>query len=337
MDALISQISQSVIQARSLEELTRPLLKLLEAASGLESTYLTRIDLEESVQHILYSYNTDKMQIPEGLSVPWNDTLCKRALDENRPFSGDVGSCWGDSDAAAALGIQTYASTPVRMSNGTLYGTLCAASSSRHPLKPEAQQLLALFAQLIAYQVEREQLVQNLVEANAQLHAFATTDPLTGLANRRALMDALRRQLAQGQRQHNCVLLAFIDLDGFKAINDRYGHEVGDQLLHETALRLQRALRTEDLAARLGGDEFVVLGPGPVPGQTLEASRLALRRRIAEATQGHFVFGDLSIDYEGASVGAIAIEPGTLGADEALRLADQAMYETKNARRALQH
>lgn len=337
MDALIAQIAHSVTQARSLEELTRPLLKLLETATGLESTYLTVIDLEHSVQHILYAYNTRKMQIPEGLSVPWNDTLCKRALDENRPFSGDVGSCWGDSDAAAALGIQTYASTPVRMSDGTLYGTLCAASSSRHPLRTESQQLLALFAQLIAYQVEREQLVQNLVAANAQLQAYATTDALTNLANRRALMDALRRQLAQSQRQRSTVLLAFLDLDGFKSINDRYGHEVGDQFLQETARRLLQVLRTEDLAARLGGDEFVVLGPGPLPGNAVENARLALRRRIAEATQGRYELGEVSIDYEGASVGVIAIEPGTLQADAALRQADQAMYEAKQARRALRH
>lgn len=54
--------------------------------------------------------------------MPWHDTLCKRALDEGRPFTADVGQCWGDSQAAAALGIQTYASTPVRMSDGQLYG-----------------------------------------------------------------------------------------------------------------------------------------------------------------------------------------------------------------------
>jgi diguanylate cyclase len=336
MDALIAQISQSVTQARSLEELTRPLLKLLEAATGLESTYLTVIDLDKNVQRILYSYNTREMQIPEGLSVPWSDTLCKRALDENRPFSGDVGSCWGDSDAAAALGIQTYASTPVRMSDGTLYGTLCAASGNRHVLNPTYQHLLALFAQLIAHQVEREQLVQQLLSANAQLRAYATTDALTGLGNRRALMEALRRQLAQGQRQGATMLLAFLDLDGFKSINDRYGHEIGDQFLRETARRLLQVLRAEDLAARLGGDEFVVLGPGPMPGQAVEAARLALRRRIAEATQGRFVCGDVVIDYQGASVGVIAIDPGTLGAEEALRQADQAMYEAKQARRALQ-
>lgn len=336
MDALIAQISQSVTQARSLEELTRPLLKLLEAATGLESTYLTVIDLDKSVQRILYAYNTREMQIPEGLSVPWSDTLCKRALDENRPFSGDVGDCWGDSDAAAALGIQTYASMPVRMSDGTLYGTLCAASGNRHVLNPTCQHLLALFAQLIAHQVEREQLVQQLLSANAQLRAYATTDALTGLGNRRALMEALRRQLAQGQRQGATMLLAFLDLDGFKSINDRYGHEVGDQFLRETARRLLQVLRAEDLAARLGGDEFVVLGPGPVPGQAVEAARLALRRRIAEATQGRFVCGDVAIDYQGASVGVIAIAPGTLGAEEVLRQADQAMYEAKQARRALQ-
>ena len=102
MDNLLDHLCETVTRARTVEELTRPLLELLEDITGFESTYLTVVDLERGVQRVLYARNTRQMQIPEGLSVPWHDTLCKRALDEGRPFTADVGQCWGDSQAAAA-------------------------------------------------------------------------------------------------------------------------------------------------------------------------------------------------------------------------------------------
>jgi diguanylate cyclase len=115
MDALLDRLVTSVTTARSLEELTRPLLEMLQAVSGLDSAYLTVIDAALDQQRILFSHNTQTMVIPEGLAVPWGDTLCKRALDENRPFTSNVSSCWGDSEAAKALGIETYLSVPVRL------------------------------------------------------------------------------------------------------------------------------------------------------------------------------------------------------------------------------
>ena len=232
MSELLDHLSESVTSARSVEELTRPLLEMLEAVTGLESTYLTSIDEIRGVQHVLYARNSSAMQIPEGLTVPWNDTLCKRALEEGRAFTDDVPACWGDSQAARDLGIRTYVSKPVRMGNGALYGTLCAASTQRRPRTPEAERILTLFAYLIGQQVEREQLIQKLLVANEKLAAVAGTDQLTGLPNRRALMQALDRMLAQGRRRQMDVQIAFLDLDDFKAINDTHGHEAGDQFLY---------------------------------------------------------------------------------------------------------
>lgn len=94
MDTLLTQLSSSVSSARTLEDLTRPMLEMLEAVTGLESTYLTRIDLEQGLQHILYARNARQLQIPEGLAVPWGDTLCKRALDEGRVYTDNVAECW---------------------------------------------------------------------------------------------------------------------------------------------------------------------------------------------------------------------------------------------------
>ena len=337
MSELLEQLSESVSAAQTVEELTRPLLEMLEAVTGLESTYLTSIDEARGVQHVLYARNSSAMQIPEGLTVPWNDTLCKRALEEGRPFTDDVPACWGDSQAARELGIRTYVSTPVRMGNGALYGTLCAASTHRRPRTPEAERILTLFAYLIGQQVEREQLIKKLLAANEKLTAMAATDQLTGLPNRRALLRALDRMLAQGRRRQMGVQLAFIDLDGFKAINDTHGHEVGDQFLVAMAQRLQEVLRAEDLAARIGGDEFVVVSLTEHVGDAAQAAQDALSRRITQATQGRFELAGAAIDYGGASVGVVTTRPDQPHSIEnVLRLADQAMYRVKLARRGAQ-
>ncbi|MET1115319.1 MAG: sensor domain-containing diguanylate cyclase [Comamonas sp.] len=334
MEPLLDQLSVAVTSARTLEDLSRPLLDMLAAVTGMESTYLTTIDWKHDLQHVLYAHNSGEMQIPEGLSVPWGDTLCRRALDQNQSFSNDVGTRWGDSVAAQALHIQTYLSTPVRLADGELYGTLCAASSERKELLPKARHILTLFATLVAQQVEREQLMQQLVKANARLTVYASTDPLTELANRRALQQALTHLLEQSARRGMAVLVAFIDLDGFKAINDTYGHEVGDQFLVALADRLRALLGTEDLAGRLGGDEFVLIALGPQELDQLAAAERAFQQRVFEATQGIYQLGTLEIPYAGASVGVLGVAPGTQGALQALRAADLAMYRVKQERKS---
>ena len=204
------------------------------------------------------------LQIPEGLSVPWSDTLCRRALEEGRMCTSDVSQCWPDSDAARQLGIQTYVSAPVRTDEGMLLGTLCAASAQQHQIAPQAESVLKLFSNVIANFLERELLMEQLHAANVRLMSYALTDTLTGLPNRRALYEELERLEKRALREGGSVLVGVIDLDGFKGINDTYGHQQGDVFLQEVSRRLAGTLRTSDMLGRIGGDEFVLIGPGPV-------------------------------------------------------------------------
>ncbi|QBK03454.1 sensor domain-containing diguanylate cyclase [Hylemonella gracilis] len=334
MDPILDRLATSVAAARSVEELTRPLLELLQAATGLESTYLTMVDLQQGVQNILFSRNTGRLDMQEGLVVPWDDALCKRALESGQFFVDDADVRWPEAGAVRHLGVRTYMSTPVYLDDGVIYGTLCAASLDQRAQPAQAQRLLKLFAALIARQIEREQLVAQLLQANARLTAYATTDPLTTLSNRRALLQELARQLAQGKRQKFWVLVAFIDLDGFKAINDQHGHGVGDQFLVEMANRLKAVLRVGDFAARLGGDEFVVVGQGPADAEVVEEAQQAFQARVFGATVGPVQMAAITMDYAGASVGVLAVEPGQHDPEEVLQRADVLMYQTKAARRA---
>ncbi|HEY9106217.1 MAG TPA: sensor domain-containing diguanylate cyclase [Roseateles sp.] len=335
MDSFFAQLSDSVKSARTLEDLTRPLLEILEAVTGLESTYLTTIDLAEGLQHVLYARNSEALQIPEGLSVPWDDTLCKRALDEGRMYTDNVGEIWADSEAARQLGIQTYVSTPVRTDGGALYGTLCAASSRCRPMTPMAEHALKLFAGLIEQHVARERLIEQLQQLNAELRTQALTDALTGLPNRRALMQELRRLTSLAQRTGSWLLAGAIDLDGFKQLNDAYGHDAGDEFLRTVATRLQAALRGGDVLARMGGDEFVVIGLGPKLADDGAAAAQLMRQRLANATVGPYPAGAITMDYAGASVGVVSLDPQQANAEEVLRQSDAAMYRIKLERRRL--
>lgn len=328
IDPLLVRLAESVSSARTLEELTRPLLEMLEAVTGLESTYLTTIDLEKGVQHILFARNSSQLQIPEGLEVAWQDTLCRRALESGQAATNDVASVWADSQAASALGISTYVSSAVRTDAGGLYGTLCAASTSNKPLGPDVEKVLAMFSRMIGQHVEREMLIAHLRASNQELASHALTDVLTGLPNRRSLIDELSRMLARAWREQASISVAFIDLDGFKAINDEHGHEIGDRFLAAMAGRLSAGLRAGDLIARIGGDEFVIVAPVPP-----DASQGLSGERLTQRTRTVFELEGLSVDYPGASVGVVTIEPGELSAEEVLNLADSAMYEVKRQRR----
>ena len=331
MDPFLDKLVAAVTDSEDLESLVRPLLGLLESVTGLESTYLTTIDLNRNVQRIVFSRNTQALKIPEGLEVPWGDTLCKRALDEGRPYVNDVAGCWGDSEAARVLGITTYLSEPVHVAPGELYGTLCAASGERVDVTDETRRALQMFSQLIARQLERDRLLAKLKEENREYSRYALSDPLTGIANRRALMNELVRALANAARAGTALHVAFIDLDGFKAINDQHGHDAGDRFLIAIARALVSGMREGDFVARYGGDEFIVLGPATSTAH--ETSRNAIRQRLQLLTTGRFSIGMQTIDYPGASIGVVTSQPNERDTKALIAQADAAMYEDKKARR----
>lgn len=333
----VGPLADSLRQARSLEELVRPLLELLQAVTGLDSTYLTRVDETAGVQQITHAYNTNPaLHMPEQLIVPWADTLCRRALLEQLPCTNEVATHWGDSAAASELGIGTYASTPVHTADGQLIGTLCAASAGRADIAEGAERLLRMFAALIGQHIERERLIEQLHIAHQALQLTADTDALTGLPNRRALMQELDRRLHQHAQANTQLLVGFIDLDGFKQINDRWGHAAGDRFLSQIAQRLRQAQRPEDYCARLGGDEFVILVS---LGHTFADEQHdtvidQIEQRLEAMTCGHFQLGpDISLDYQGPSIGLIRVD-GSSNATEVLTLADAAMYQRKQLRHA---
>jgi diguanylate cyclase (GGDEF)-like protein/PAS domain S-box-containing protein len=161
-------------------------------------------------------------------------------------------------------------------------------------------------------------------EAEARLVHQALHDSLTGLPNRALLMDRLRQVLARAVRHPSLTAVVFIDLDGFKDINDSLGHDVGDQVLREVGQRIVHHVRPSDTVARLGGDEFVVL----CGDLRIEQNVVEISERLTKALAKPVIVGGFDVEVT-ASIGIALSEGEASTPEEMLRNADAAMYGAK--------
>ncbi len=169
-------------------------------------------------------------------------------------------------------------------------------------------------------------------KVEAELEHIANYDPLTGLPNRRLKTDRLRQAIAFCKRNGTSVGVCYLDLDGFKPINDRFGHDTGDRILVEIARRLQATLRDEDTVSRIGGDEFVLILVDLV---SLEECILVLDRVLEVVAQP--IQLEETILEVNASIGLTLYPEDDVDADMLLRHADQAMYWAKEAGKNCYH
>lgn len=157
------------------------------------------------------------------------------------------------------------------------------------------------------------------------IEQIAFHDTLTGLPNRLLLSDRLEQALAQAERSQHMLAVCYLDLDGFKPINDTYGHDIGDILLKEVASRLEASIRANDTAGRLGGDEFVLLLTNL---ENVEEYETVLGR-VIDAINRPFELGESRQASVTASIGVTVFPLDSSDPDTLLRHADQAMYQAK--------
>jgi diguanylate cyclase (GGDEF)-like protein/PAS domain S-box-containing protein len=216
---------------------------------------------------------------------------------------------YADTRRARAAGVASGLLQPILRDDETI-GVLGLGWATRQGMLDRS---LRMLVRLLANEAS---MALTRVELVSRLEAAARTDPLTGLANVRAWHEQLERELATAHRHGRPVAIALLDLDGFKDLNDRLGHQSGDRVLRESAAAWQHQLRKGDLLARLGGDEFAALLPGCEPD---DAMRLA--ERLRKVTQ-----------HVTASIGVAYWLPEE-SAGDLMGRADSALYEAKAAGR----
>ena len=202
-----------------------------------------------------------------------------------------------------------------RRKNGEVYAEMLTISAVRDN-QGKVQQYLALFSDITP-----------LKEHEYQLEHMAHHDVLTSLPNRILLADRLQQGMVQALRRKQRLAVCYLDLDGFKGVNDHYGHETGDQLLVAVASRMKESLREGDTLARIGGDEFVAV---LLDLQEDDPFPQILGRLLAAAAQP-LAIGDIVLQVT-ASLGLTFYpQEGDVSADQIMRQADHAMYQAKQA------
>ena len=213
---------------------------------------------------------------------------------------------------------------------GLAFATVAAVSwllaDALHPEVTTALRLLAWdLATKVLFFVVISELVHALRKARDLVHDEARTDELTGLLNRRAFYERAEEEIGWARRSGAPLVLAYLDVDDFKGVNDRFGHETGDLVLVALGRALSRSVRAADVVARLGGDEFAVLFPDADAEAT---TALAAQLETAVARE----LGTLEVTI-GFSIGLASWTASFEGLDDFLRSADSGMYRVKSRRK----
>ena len=283
---------------------------------GLEIGIVSRVAGQDyRVEHV-YAPDTD---LAVGQEFRLGDTICDITLRSDVPLGIDdlARSPWRNHPCKE-LGLAAYIGVPLVV-KGHRFGTLAFASP-----RPRIERWTDLDLELAGTLASWAGTVLGRARMVGRLRLLATHDSLTGFENRDAFIDSLARHMRRAEDAKARFALLFLDLDGFKQVNDTHGHAVGDEVLITTSMRLRTSLRPGDVAGRLGGDEFVIR-----LDNVDEETAVLVARRLAEA-----VSEPIAIDGKHIAVGAsigIAMSGGGRDAKSLLAAADEAMYEAKGA------
>ncbi len=278
--------------------------------------WIGHLDRDREVLRVVATGGNASIGLEPGMEAPIEDSFCHHLAGGAAPVANDVPAdpAYGLLPATKGMGVGSFAGVALRLPDGTAVGTVCAFHRDRGAYGARELGLLDAFGALLARDIAHQRRGATLQQVVAELRRQATTDPLTGVANRRALHVALSRAL---RRQRPTDAVAVVDIDRFKAINDAHGHLAGDAVLTSVAAALCAERARRDTVGRLGGDEFAVVLTGGDPAAW--QARVQARIAALAAELGH----PLTV-----SVG-IAPLHGAASPEDALGRADEELYAAK--------
>ncbi|TKB54245.1 sensor domain-containing diguanylate cyclase [Ferrimonas aestuarii] len=311
--ALGSSLKQSLTQLTELAESLRPDVRVSILQYHPQTQTLTTLAAPSLPQ----GYN----QLLHHLKIGPDVGTCGRtAYQRCFCFSADITTDpnWHSfREHALAADIRACWSVPIFSSKQRLLGTFALYLSQALAPCKEDKEFMELISSVAAVAIEKEQM-------EAELYFAATHDALTQVANRHHFLEKLNHTLANCQRQQRPIALFYMDIDRFKAINDSFGHQMGDQVLIHFAHRIESVCRKGDLLGRIGGDEFLLMCPLKTE-QDLDDIEQRLRQALAKhAFRAHIQLS--------GSIGAALWSPNRpIHAEQLIAEADAKMYQHKHS------
>lgn len=254
----------------------------------------------------------------DATETPKSASFCAHAIEKDEPFIvTDAVEHPLFCHNPLVLGephIRFYIGIPLKMRDGFTIGTLCAIDRKPRHLSGDEIEVLRDLARMVIDEMELRQI--------------ATMDALTGALTRRGFEIEINREFSRSKRfQHDLSLIA-VDIDHFKAVNDRYGHASGDIVLRSVGMLIKQELRSADFVARIGGEEFVIVLP-----ETDMDGAIILAERIRERIAGHFTLAQSDPIRVTASFGLSSLSHTDASWDVTLEKADAGLYEAKRTGR----
>lgn len=314
--AIVERVGQLLAQAPSPADALELLPNQLAAELGAAAAILYVREANRFAPRAA----SDGLQIAELPEAPLDAAVIQRARLTQRPVTlTGLDRLVGELPNSPPFSAETWA---VIVAGDGLLGLVMVAEDADHQLGEAGRDLLQLTVKLLAPLLHGAQ-------ADVELELMAAIDPVTGVANQRQLRERLLIETERALREEQPLSLLAINLDNFKAVNEAFGHLIGDTILREIAGRLRGQLREPDLFARYGGDQFVALAPNVGHRVSLDIATRLLRTLREQP----FLMPDRSTLVVSASIGIATVPDEVRTADELLHAADMALEIAKSSGR----
>jgi diguanylate cyclase (GGDEF)-like protein len=314
-----------------LDHVLKTIVEQLMQITGASGAAVELVDNED----LLYRATAGKLKAFNKFRLPVKNSLSGVCIDSNKVINcpDTERDIRVNRSATRQLNIRSMIVAPLSHNNKVV-GVLKASADQKNAFTEYEAEAIALISGLIGAAIARQQDVDaknaaivSLKEAQAKLTHMAEYDQLTGLPNRALFMDRISGALARMSRSKQALALMYLDLDGFKGVNDTMGHAAGDELLKQFGERVKKNLRTSDTVARLGGDEFTIIAESLVnPDADVEI----VARKIILAMTEPFIIMDKPVHVT-TSIGICLVKDPAAKMDEVIVLADTEMYKAKKS------